>query len=64
MFPPFKVFQQGPQQSALRMPDDQPGSGFIAEREEIEFLPQFTMIALAGFFESGKIGLQGLFVLV
>ena len=48
---PHPVFQQLANHAALGMEEDQAGTGEFLNAEKIQFLPQFAMVALLGFFE-------------
>src|SRR6185295_3957658 len=54
LFPP-EVLHLHPHEAALRMPEDEAGSGVVADREEIELAAQLPVVAALGFLEAMEV---------
>src|SRR6266853_5288222 len=52
------VFHLLADDAALRMPEDQAGSGEFLNRKQVELLPQHAMVALFSFLDAGKVGVE------
>src|SRR5580704_14262045 len=52
------VFDDGADQAALGMPEDQAGAGFIFDTEKIELRAKLAVVAALRFFEAMQIGVE------